>query len=300
MRCGEDVDGNPFSRCGVYREHFDRLTKRLESMGAVNANMTRRILQLDSPADSVTGWYTKSFPTETVKGVLAPRSSTSIMATAGTYARTDYIFFTADPFIFGDELEDPSDGKFYEIKAVRPNKFGDDFSHYELDLTELPLHRLSYTNLTPTVQDARQRTKVFWDTYIRLAPSVDATSAVTNVNLNNHPFLVCYADPDYPLSRVIATKGKDIVFAVDQPTSMPMMDPVTKAAYGYEESVPTHVLTLDTQLQWIAEAELRRIVENNPTGSVRGLERRRATIHQLGSTPLYDTEFILNYQRGTT
>jgi len=117
------------------------------------------------------------------------------MVAAGTYARTDYIFFTADPFKFGDELLDPSDNIYYEIKGIRPNKIGDSFSHYELDLTVLPAHHLTYTDFTPTVNDARERTKTFWNTYITLA------------NLNNHGFLVCCLATDPYTQQVPCQPG---------------------------------------------------------------------------------------------
>jgi len=277
MRCGEDDDGNPYSRCGVYRDDFAELTQRLEALGAHSCDVTRRALQLDSPIDSTTGWYTKRYVESTIKGVLIPRSSSYIAAAAGTYVREDYLFFTADPLFFGDEII--LESNYYEVKGSKPWRFADSFSHYECDLTELPLHHLSYSSTTPTVEDARSRTKTYWDTYI------------SRSNLQRKSFIVCYSDPDYPLTRVFAGKHIQIIFGIDQGTAEPNM------GVRYKEHVPTHVLTLDTQLQWLGEAELRRVVEDHPEGSMRTLDRVAKHDRWLGSTRLYDTEFMLNYTR---
>jgi hypothetical protein len=149
------------------------------------------------------------------------------------------------------------------------------------------MHDLSYTSTSPSVDDARYRTKDYWDTYI------------DSDNLNNHPYLVCYAHPDYPLTHVFNTKGRHIIFAIDTPRSTALKQ-ADQTAYGYMEHVPTHILTLDTELNHLAEAELRTITEDNPFGSQRNFETRGSTIHNYGSTIIYDTEVVLQYVRDTT
>lgn len=249
-------------------------------------NVTRRELELGT-ADSVTGWYARNWTESTIEMIIVDRGGTQIALPAGAYVRLDALGMSADPVVEGDEIE-TDDGRVYEVKAIKevwgP---GDNFVRRDCDMVKLPLHGLTYTDTTPSVEDARYRTKDYWDTYIVLA------------NLNDHPFIVAYADPDYPLLRVFKTKEIDIVFAVGQPNSTPLLGH-TQAAYGYEEHVPTHVQTLDTQLQWLAEAELRRITETYPEGSQRSLERRATHDRWLGSTRLYDTEFILSYRRDKT
>lgn len=249
-------------------------------------DVTHRELQLGT-RDSVTGWYEKHYVESTIEMVFEKRGATVMNLSGGGYVRVDEIGRTADVVEEWDEIYRPN-GRYYEVHAVEP-VYGpaDNFMWRECGLVYLPLHDRTYTSLTPSVEDARYRTKVYWDTYISLS------------NLNSHPFIVCYSDPNYPIVKVYQTKGIDIIFAVSQPNSTPMLQH-DQTPYGYEEHVPTHVLTLDTQLQWLAEAELRRIVEAYPQGSHRSLERRSARNIQLGSTALYDTEFILNYKRDTT
>lgn len=277
-----------YSRCNVYRDDGDRLIQTFENVAGISCNVTRRYLYLGS-RDSTTGWYSKNYDVEiTVKGAFIPRAASHLATMAGTYVKLDAILFTVDVLKEDEEIETES-GVFYEVKTVKLHYAvgGDSFSHRECGLTLLPLHELSYADTTPSVEDARARTKTYWETYLSQA------------NLNSHSFIVCYSDADYSIIRVFTTKAVHIVFALGQPESTPLMGH-DQTPYGYEEHIPTHVLTLDTKLQWLAEAELRRIVEAYPLGSRRSLERVRSTVHDFGSTKVYDTEFVLNYRRDTT
>jgi len=252
---------------------------------SLNFDVTRRKLQLGT-RNSTTGWYDKNYAESTIEMIIQTRGATHFPLPAGVYVRLDAVGLSVDPVEINDEIKTSSD-VYYEVKGVKPHWWADSFIYRECDLTELPLHSLSYSDVAPTVEDARYRTKDYWETYISLS------------NLNNHNFIVCYADPDYPLLKVFKTKGVHIIFAVAQPNSTPLPGH-DRTPYGYEESVPTHVLTLDTQLQWLAEAELRRICEEHPSGSQRSLERRASHDRWLGSARLYDTEYILNYRRDLT
>lgn len=286
MRCG-------YSRCGVYRDDFDTLTQVLEAQGAHSCDVTRRELQLDSPVDSTTGWYTKRYVKNDIEGVLIPRGSSHVASLAGTYVRQDYLFLTADPLFHGDEVL--FEGDYFEVKGSKPWRNADSFSHYECDLTHLPFHETRTGNITaPSVEDARQRTKVYWDTYLNY------------INLNSRRFLVCYANPDYPLHRVFHCKGMDIIYTIGDPDSAPIVsgDQVTRR---YNERVPTRILTVDKinatgiELQHLAAVEARNVVENHPEGSQRNLNRMgETTIHDYGSTRVYDTPYLLDYTRGLT
>jgi len=251
----------------------------------LNFLVTRHKLTLGT-ADSTTGWYEKLWTDSTIEMVIVPQGATSMAVAAGVYVRLDAVGLTADVVEEGDQTETES-GLFYEVKTVKPYWRGDSFSHNECDLTLLPLHGLEYETTAPTVKDARWLTKDYWEDYL------------DSDNLQNHSWIVCYSDAPYPLVRVFKDKGVDIIFTVSQPvTEADVGHDLTPV--GYNEHVPTHVVTLDTKLQWLAEAELRRIVEENPLGSIRTLERKSTVTHNLGSTQLFDTEFTLNYWRDTT
>jgi len=273
------------SRVGVYRpDDWDTLLKVFE--GIASRDITRRRLVLGDTRDSITGWYPRSFTETTVEGVLIPRASSHLALKAGTYVRTQGLLLTADGFEECDEVKGGL-SKYWEVKAVRDIPNGDSFSHRECDLSSMSLHGLSYSTVAPTVEDARSRTKTYWETYL------------DDDNLQNKGYIVAFSDPDYPLLKVFKDKGIGFIFTIDQPDSAAMIGH-GQSPYGYNERVPTHVLTLDTKMQWLGEAELRRVAETYPAGSQRSLDRRVSHDRWLGSTRLYDTEFVLNYRRDTT
>jgi len=277
-------------RIGSFNDNWEIVKQSLESLGAAELdNLTRRKLQLDSPPDSITGWYGKSYEDSDAEGIIVPKAGSSQSMVAGVYPRLDARLFSPDPWVEGDEAVDDDSNRYYEVKTVEPFKVGGGgFSHYECDLTLLPLHDLSYSDTSPDVNDARYLTKDYWDTHI------------DTDKLNNHPYLLCYAWPDYPLSHVFRGKNRHIIFAIDTPDSVALPD-ANQKAYGYHEHVPTHILTLDTELNHLAEMELRRITANYPEGSLRGFERRSTTtIHNYGSTIIYDTVVIIDYRRNLT
>jgi hypothetical protein len=141
-------------------------------------------------------------------------------------------------------------------------------------------------------EDARYRTKILLDTYL-LAANLTEDDNSTQVK-----FIVAYADPDYPLVRVFFDKFVDLVFCVGTPDSIAL--PV---GIGYEENVPITIWCIDktgitgTKLRWKAEAELRRIVETYPTGSLRNWQRLGDNEKNLGSTVLYSVNYVLRYKR---
>jgi len=149
------------------------------------------------------------------------------------------------------------------------------------------------------VYDARDRTKVYLDTYL------DNANLTKDDDTTQISFIVAYADPNYPLLRVFNDKAIDLVFCVGNPESQAVLDS-DHYPIGYEENVPITVWCIDkasitgTKLRWKAEAELRRICETYPLGSVRSLERLRDNDANLGSTILYSREFNMKYVRDTT
>lgn len=257
---------------------------------SLDVEVTRRKLQLSATRDTITGWYTKEYTDSTIEMLIMPRSSSFVSAVFGTYARTDFIGFTQDGVEIGDEIAQGE--HYYEVKDHRPQRIADSFSHREVDLTLLPLHALSYSSAAPSVNDARYNTKDYLETRITSANMLAANSRPLR-------WIACYSNPDYPLERVFFDKHIEIIFTIDSPDSSPLMKG-DLTPYGYEEHVPVHIVTLDTEVNHLAEAELRLVVETYPTGSQRGFERRGTTVHNYGSTQVYDTEFLLNYRRGTT
>lgn len=149
------------------------------------------------------------------------------------------------------------------------------------------------------VDDPRYRTKDYLETYLT-AGNLTKDDDATNVS-----FIVAFGEPDYPITKVFLTKGVDLVFSIGDPESTPLMD-YDRSAYGYSEKVPITVTAIDKtgitgeKLRWKAEAELRRVVEVNPTGSQRSLEAMRPNEVKLGSTTLYQQTYVLRYLRDTT
>lgn len=148
--------------------------------------------------------------------------------------------------------------------------------------------------------DARDRTKIYLDTYWIPSNAVDDNGHGLGVQ-------TMYAYPEYPFELEFkAPSVIDVILTIDQPESSPLMDPVLRAPYGYSEGVPIEIITLNktnvtaTKALWQAEDEMRRILETYPTGSLRSVERISPTTQRLGSTTLWSARYIWNYRRDTT
>ena len=147
-------------------------------------------------------------------------------------------------------------------------------------------------------QDARQRTKVYLETYI-----LDANITKDN-DLTQATWTVFFGFPDYPLSRIFKDKAVDLVFCVDTATSKSMRD-FRQYPYAYDEVVPIEIFAVDktgitgTKLRWKAEAELRRITEAYPLASIRWIVRGQENQKNLGSQTLYSVKYELGYIRPT-
>lgn len=148
-------------------------------------------------------------------------------------------------------------------------------------------------------QDARQRTKVYLDTYLlnaNLLKDDDATQV---------SFMTAWGNPPYSVLRVFDDKEVDLVFSISEPASTPLTES-DLSTWGYRERVPIATFCIDKpgitgeKLKWKAEKELRRVVENQPFGSFRRLIERTDNDHDLSGTRVYSTRWILAYLRRKT
>jgi hypothetical protein len=256
----------------------------------LSSEVTLRTLQLVS-ADSVTGWYTKNYSESTIDMIIVSKGTQQLLIGTGTYVRLDRLGFCIDPVYEGDQIED-SVGGHYEVEAVREHWLLDSLVYREVDLTLLPLEELTGGSYTEsTVEDARYRTKVFLQTYL------------DSDYLPN--YLVAYGEPDYPMTQVFKIKGIDLIFSIGEPETKPLID-ARQGPYGYEENMPITIFSINksnldgTKVKWQAETEFRRLLQENPTGSLRQFERRRNADRDLGSTRIYGTEWIMTYERDLT
>jgi len=217
--------------------------------------------------------------------LIVSRGTSQYLQAAGSYARLDAVGITADEIRIGDEVE--QEGTYYQVENIEDHKIANSFSHRDCHLTKLPVHNLSYSPTAPTVNDARYNTKDYLETRI-----VDA-------NLQNYNWIACYSNADYPLVRVFDTKGIVIIFTIDSPKSKPLMQG-DLTPHGYDEKMDIHVVTLDTEINHLAEQELRDVLKDYPTGSQRGMESRDTIVHNYGSLQVFDTVVTFNYRRGIT
>lgn len=111
---------------------------------------------------------------------------------------------------------------------------------------------------------------------------------------NSGMFVTCFLSP----ARVVRLNPVDLLFCIGTPDSVAL--PV---GVGYIENVPITICTVDksgitgTKLRWKAEAELRRVAETYPLGSLRTLERMSDNEQRLSSTTLYSVTYIIHYKR---
>jgi hypothetical protein len=268
-------------------------------MGATCA-VTRRRLELGA-RDDTTGWRAKKWTEKTAEGLLLPKGSQRLATSVGTYVRTDALFMTMDVLDEGDEVKSATN-QYFEVHAAREIFVGDSFSHRECDLMFLPMHAdvdYSIYGGTFLVDDARHRQKAYLDAYW-------SNSHCEDDGGQNLGRVVMYADPDYPLSMELESPSTvDLVITVAKPESKPLRGH-DFTPYGYEEAVPVGIWSMDkanvTAVKAVqqGEAELRRILEDHPLGSLRGFETTREGTKTMGSAVLYGTEYKVTYLRDTT
>lgn len=102
-------------------------------------DITRRKLVLGN-ADSVTGWYAKSYTESTIEGIFVQRNAANVAYACGGYVNLDATLFTADVLEVGDQIQLSTSNDYFEVKTVEKvwSFGGDDFSHRICQLKHLP------------------------------------------------------------------------------------------------------------------------------------------------------------------
>lgn len=154
----------------------------------------------------------------------------------------------------------------------------------------------SFPNLETAI-DARYMTKVYLERYLK----------PTNL-LQDHGapavYAVIYAYPPYPIDREFnaASDPVDLLFLVGEVESNPVRG-LKLETFGYDESVPVTVCCVDktgltgTMLKWTAEAELRRVLETYPYGSIRAIKASKGEPQRMGTFTVYSSTVTLRYVR---
>ena len=278
----------------------------------LDATVTLRKLVLGA-RDSETGWYRKTF-TEAdpiidaadvtrignMYGVIQPRGARVQGFPAGIFAAEDAVMISAAFVDVGNQIKDHF-SKYYEAKSYKQWTELNSHQYWETQLAELPFYEEGAVtaDVVDTPADPRERTKTWIDTYL-------IPANITKENGDTASTITAFGYPDYPMHKVFITKGVDLVYAVMEAESTPLVDPVTQVAYGYDETIPIHILAIDkpeimgTKLIQRGENELRSIMENYPQGSLRTPDVKRDVTQRLGSTVIYGREWRLNYKRDTT
>lgn len=122
------------SRWGILS--VDRLGSTLLP-GVYSMDVTRKKLVLGE-ADSVTGWYEKSYEDETIQMVIVTKAASNMALAAGAWVDEDAVGFTVDVVKVGDRIYDTTDRWYYEVKSVQPVKVGTKFKHRVVQLKKLP------------------------------------------------------------------------------------------------------------------------------------------------------------------
>jgi len=262
-----------------------------------STNLTRRALSLGA-RDTVTGWCKKVWTDTTIQGVVLDKSSQLQALRAGTVVRTDALLLTEDAVVEGDEILTAAN-KYYEIKAARPMFNADSFDHYECDLHYEPVHfDVDYSTYAGVWlrDDARYRTKIYLETWW--------TAANADDDAGNPLIVQCiYTSVPYPLTKELYDGSTiDVLILLGKAKSTPIVGH-DHSAFGYLEQVPITIAVIDKTAVTAdkavsqCETELRRIMETKPEGSVRTLDQTRETTEILGSSTLYQIEYVMNYSR---
>ncbi len=147
------------------------------------------------------------------------------------------------------------------------------------------------------VEDARYRTLYFIN-YYDVPANITKNDGVTQAS-----YIVQFANAPYPLERVFyAPKNIDGVYSILSAESRGLPD-YRHYTYAYEESVSIEIQTVTKQgidgekLRWKMEAELRRIIDNYPVGSLRSLTSTRPTEKDMGGWTVYGIIYTWRYVR---
>jgi hypothetical protein len=147
------------------------------------------------------------------------------------------------------------------------------------------------------IEDPRSKTKYYLEYY-------DAPANITKDDgTTQASYIYQFEKPPYPLKRVFFDpKNKDGIYTIGTPDSDAVLD-WKHEAYAYDEKVP---ITIDAvtkhgingdRLRWKMEAELRRIVETYPLGSIRSLTHMTPLARDMGIFKLHTVTYNLRYKR---
>jgi len=269
----------------------------------LSADVTRYAISLGT-RDSWTGWRAINFADpETIQCHILSKGESVVVCGVGVYAREDAAYLTADPVLQGDHLGHPN-GRRYNAVSVREHWDLNNFVMREIQAHELPLYQTSPSATTWTKtrgSDARYRFKVYLEDNVRdgqITKDDDSTQA---------SWAAIFADPPYLMALEFrGTSNMHGFYAIQNPTSTSVKDPLTLATDYYDENVPIKILTIDstgvtgTALNDKMLRELRWVMEHYPQGSVVGHGGEQARTISLGSMDLYETTVTANYRRLTT
>ncbi len=150
------------------------------------------------------------------------------------------------------------------------------------------------------LRDARYRTKVYLEGYFNPNDLTDDTGTPVD-------YAVIWAYPDYPLSEEFYadTNPVDLLLLVAKARSRPLLDS-DHVACLYREAVPIIIAAVDKadvtaeKVVFKAEQAIRDVCHEHPEGSLRTLEAMGDRTERLGSTVIYQAEYVLVYVRDTT
>lgn len=269
----------------------------------LTADVTLRSLSLGA-RDATTGWKACAWDPSTIKMPVLRRGSSQLQLVPGVYVREDAVGLTVDAVNEGDQILDAL-GNYFEVVAIQEHSLLDTLYFFECQLHELPFWQMSPGSATwkTSPNDPRERTKTWIDTYA----DVDHSWITKDDGVEPASWACIFENPPYPMAREFRATASAIngLYVVGEQDSTPFLDS-DQVPYGYKELVPIYINTVDstdvtgTALHWKMKAELRYIAETYPTGSLRTVGRENPQPVHLGSMIMYQSQHILEYQRGTT
>ena len=149
-------------------------------------------------------------------------------------------------------------------------------------------------------EDARQRIKTFIDTH-----TVDA-NLTKDDDVTEVTWISAFSDPPYPLKMVFhSVKNVDLIYSIETPVTEAKVAS-DGSIYKYCEHVPVVIQCIrkrdidGNKLRWKAEAELRRILEENPISSYHSMDRSEPFDKDMGGWMLFGIRTVVTYERDTT
>jgi hypothetical protein len=147
------------------------------------------------------------------------------------------------------------------------------------------------------LQDPRQRTNVYIDTYKGTAYRADGVTPLIYRSM--------YDDHVLFFHKLMTMQGLDFLYSIGGVSTQQLTD-YKHVTYAYIETVPITIYAVDpvgtnegTRTLWAAEQELRRIVEANYGGSLGVLRKFKAikpNTQDMASWKLYSKTYELEYK----